>query len=77
MAGIGEQVFTVIWVAKTLADHVDGVNYLVKNYGVDPKHVGIYGGSYGGFITLMGMFTQAGCICCRAALTFRYRLGEL
>ena len=22
-----------------------------------PKRIGVYGGSYGGFITLMGMFT--------------------
>lgn len=43
---------------KDLTDQVDGVKYLVKKYGVNPKHVGLYGGSYGGFITLMGMFTQ-------------------
>jgi dipeptidyl aminopeptidase/acylaminoacyl peptidase len=24
---------------------------------VDPKRIGIYGGSYGGFITLMALFT--------------------
>ncbi|MBC7948626.1 MAG: S9 family peptidase [Chitinophagaceae bacterium] len=43
---------------KDLSDHTDGVNWLVKNHGVNPKHVGIYGGSYGGFITLMGLFTE-------------------
>jgi dipeptidyl aminopeptidase/acylaminoacyl peptidase len=43
---------------KDLTDHVDGVNWLIKNYGVDPKHVGLYGGSYGGFITLMALFTE-------------------
>jgi dipeptidyl aminopeptidase/acylaminoacyl peptidase len=43
---------------KDLTDHVDGVNWLVKTYGVNPKNVGLYGGSYGGFITLMGMFTE-------------------
>lgn len=42
---------------KDLTDHIDGVNWLVKNYGVKPANVGLYGGSYGGFITLMGMFT--------------------
>ena len=26
--------------------------------GVNPRHVGLYGGSYGGFITLMAMFTE-------------------
>jgi dipeptidyl aminopeptidase/acylaminoacyl peptidase len=43
---------------KDLTDQADGVKYLVEKYGVNPKHVGLYGGSYGGFITLMGMFTQ-------------------
>jgi dipeptidyl aminopeptidase/acylaminoacyl peptidase len=43
---------------KDLTDQVDGVKYLVEKYGVNPKHVGLYGGSYGGFITLMGMFTE-------------------
>jgi dipeptidyl aminopeptidase/acylaminoacyl peptidase len=41
---------------KDLSDHVDGVKYLVENYGVNPEKVGIYGGSYGGFITLMALF---------------------
>ncbi len=53
---------------KDLSDHVDGVNYLVKNFGVNPKHVGIYGGSYGGFITLMGMFNEPGVFAAGAAL---------
>jgi dipeptidyl aminopeptidase/acylaminoacyl peptidase len=43
---------------KDLSDNVDGVNWLVKTYGVNPKNVGLYGGSYGGFITLMGLFTK-------------------
>ncbi|SDE11763.1 Dipeptidyl aminopeptidase/acylaminoacyl peptidase [Mucilaginibacter pineti] len=43
---------------KDLTDQVDGVKYLVDKYGVNPKHVGLYGGSYGGFITLMAMFTE-------------------
>ncbi|WP_419700090.1 prolyl oligopeptidase family serine peptidase [Mucilaginibacter sp. NFX135] len=43
---------------KDLTDQVDGVKYLVEKLGVNPKHVGLYGGSYGGFITLMGMFTE-------------------
>lgn len=43
---------------KDLSDHVDGVKYLVENYGVNPANVGLYGGSYGGFITLMGLFTE-------------------
>ncbi|PCH96114.1 MAG: S9 family peptidase [Gammaproteobacteria bacterium] len=38
-------------------DMRDGVNWLVENANVDPKRVGTYGGSYGGFLTLMSMFT--------------------
>ncbi|PYS44832.1 MAG: hypothetical protein DMF71_02255 [Acidobacteria bacterium] len=53
---------------KDLTDHVDAVNYLVKEHGVDPKRIGIYGGSYGGFITLMAMFTQPDVFAAGAAL---------
>lgn len=53
---------------KDLSDHVDAVNYLVKNHGVNPKNVGLYGGSYGGFITLMGMFNEPNVFAAGAAL---------
>ncbi len=53
---------------KDLDDNVDGVNYLVKTYGVDPKRVGLYGGSYGGFITLMALFTTPDVFVAGAAL---------
>lgn len=53
---------------KDLSDHVDAVNYLVKNYGINPLHVGLYGGSYGGFITLMGMFNAPNVFAAGAAL---------
>ncbi|WP_455168857.1 prolyl oligopeptidase family serine peptidase [Aegicerativicinus sediminis] len=43
---------------KDLSDQVDGVRYLIDNYNINPKKVGIYGGSYGGFITLMALFTE-------------------
>jgi dipeptidyl aminopeptidase/acylaminoacyl peptidase len=59
-AGYGRNWRTAIYRhmgGKDLSDQVDGVNYLVKTFGVNPKNIGIYGGSYGGFITLMGMFT--------------------
>ncbi|WP_310377685.1 prolyl oligopeptidase family serine peptidase [Flavobacterium sp.] len=42
---------------KDLTDQIDGKKYLVDNYGIDANRVGIYGGSYGGFITLMSLFT--------------------
>jgi len=38
-------------------DMRDGVDWLVENANVDRKRVGTYGGSYGGFLTLMSMFT--------------------
>jgi dipeptidyl aminopeptidase/acylaminoacyl peptidase len=41
---------------RDLADHVDGSRFLTANHGVDPERIGIYGGSYGGFITLMALF---------------------
>ncbi len=44
---------------KDLTDQVDGVKLLVEKYGVNPKNVGLYGGSYGGFITLMGLLTES------------------
>ena len=53
---------------KDLTDQVDGVKMLVEKYGVNPKNVGIYGGSYGGFITLMGLFTEPDVFRSGAAL---------
>lgn len=41
-----------------LKDQIDGANYLVAEHGADPERLGIYGGSYGGFITLMALFTD-------------------
>lgn len=53
---------------KDLTDNVDAARYLVKTYGVDPKRIGIYGGSYGGFITLMAMFTTPDVFAAGAGL---------
>nr|WP_242693211.1 prolyl oligopeptidase family serine peptidase [Sabulibacter ruber] len=53
---------------KDLSDHVDGAKMLVEKHGIDPKRIGIYGGSYGGFITLMAMFTQPDVFAAGAAL---------
>ena len=53
---------------QDLSDHVDAARYLVSEYGVDPKRIGLYGGSYGGFITLMGMFTEPDVFVAGAAL---------
>ncbi|NJW53739.1 S9 family peptidase [Salinimicrobium oceani] len=53
---------------KDLSDQVDGVKYLIEEHKIDPSKVGIYGGSYGGFITLMAMFTEADTFTAGAAL---------
>jgi len=53
---------------KDLTDQVDGAKWLVEKYNIDPKRIGIYGGSYGGFITLMGMFTTPDVFAAGAAL---------
>jgi dipeptidyl aminopeptidase/acylaminoacyl peptidase len=53
---------------KDLTDHVDGAKWLVDKYNIDPKRIGIYGGSYGGFITLMAMFTTPDVFAAGAAL---------
>jgi len=53
---------------KDLEDNVDAARWLVKTHGVDPKRIGVYGGSYGGFITLMAMFTTPDVFAAGAAL---------
>ncbi|CAN5633874.1 prolyl oligopeptidase family serine peptidase [soil metagenome] len=61
-AGYGRDWRTAIYRhmgGKDLDDHVDGSRWLQRTYGIDPERIGIYGGSYGGFITLMALFTQA------------------
>jgi dipeptidyl aminopeptidase/acylaminoacyl peptidase len=47
---------------------VDGAKYLVDNQGVSAEKIGIYGGSYGGFITLMALFTTPDIFAAGAAL---------
>jgi dipeptidyl aminopeptidase/acylaminoacyl peptidase len=53
---------------RDLQDQLDGKRLLVEKYGIDSSRVGIYGGSYGGFITLMALFTSPGQFACGAAL---------
>lgn len=53
---------------KDLTDHVDGAKWLTEKYKIDPKRIGIYGGSYGGFITLMALFTTPDVFAAGAAL---------
>ena len=51
-----------------LEDLIDGVNWLVAEHDVDPSRVGVYGGSYGGFMTFMAMFNAPEVFAAGAAL---------
>ena len=49
-------------------DIVDGVHWLEQNWHVDGRKLGVYGGSYGGFMTYMMMFRQPDLFAAGAAL---------
>ena len=51
-----------------LEDLISGVEYMVKQGYIDPERVGCYGGSYGGFLTLMALFNSPDTFRCGAAL---------
>ncbi len=51
-----------------LDDYTDGVAWMVANEQGDAQHVGIYGGSYGGFMALMAMFRAPDAFKAGAAL---------
>ncbi len=53
---------------KDLDDQIAGAKLLVEKYSIDSKKIGIYGGSYGGFITIMAQFTKPGTFKAGAAL---------
>jgi dipeptidyl aminopeptidase/acylaminoacyl peptidase len=53
---------------RDLEDFMDAKKFLINEMQIDSNRVGIYGGSYGGFITLMGLLTKPGSFACGAAL---------
>lgn len=70
-AGYGRNWRTAIYEhmgGKDLDDIVDAARYLVAEQGVDARRIGVFGGSYGGFLTLMAMFQQPGVFAAGAAL---------
>jgi len=70
-AGYGRDWRTAVYEhmgGKDLDDIVDAAKYLAAEQGVNPQKIGLYGGSYGGFITLMAMFTQPDVFAAGAAL---------
>lgn len=69
-AGYGRDWRTAIYRhmgGKDLDDILDGAKYMVKTFGVNPRKIGIWGGSYGGFMTLMAMF-KSHVFACGGAL---------
>lgn len=51
-----------------LEDYLDGLDWLVANKQGDRDRAGIYGGSYGGFMTFMALFRSPGTFKAGAAL---------
>ena len=51
-----------------LEDYLDGIDWLVANHQADRDRVGIYGGSYGGFMSLIAMFRAPDAFKAGAAL---------
>jgi dipeptidyl aminopeptidase/acylaminoacyl peptidase len=70
-AGYGRDWRTAIYRhmgGKDLDDHVDAARWMVREQGVDARRIGIYGGSYGGFMTLMAMFNAPDVFAAGAAM---------
>ena len=51
-----------------LEDYLDGVDYMVANHQGDINNVGMYGGSYGGFMAFMALFRAPDIFKAGAAL---------
>jgi len=70
-AGYGRDWRTAIYRhmgGKDLTDQVDGAKWLMENENIEEGKIGIYGGSYGGFITIMAMFLEPETFAAGAAL---------
>lgn len=70
-AGYGRDWRTAIYRhmgGRDLQDQVDGARFLQARFGIPFDRIGIYGGSYGGFITLMALFTEGRYFGAGAAL---------
>ena len=53
---------------KDIDSAVAAARWLAEKHGVDPRRIGIFGGSYGGFFTLMALFKHPGVFAAGAAL---------
>jgi dipeptidyl aminopeptidase/acylaminoacyl peptidase len=52
------------WGAKMHDDLIDGKNWMVNQGYADPQKVAIFGGSYGGYATLVGLTFTPDAFCC-------------
>jgi hypothetical protein len=79
-SGFGRDYRTDIYRSMGVKD-VDGavaaVDYLAREHDVDPRRVGLYGVSYGGFFTLMALFRYPGVFAAGVANDGGHRLGAL
>ncbi len=65
-AGYGRDFRTDVYLhlgGKDLTDELDGLEYLKGLGYIDAQRVGVYGGSYGGFMALMGLFLSDKYAC--------------
>ena len=79
-AGYGRDWRTAIYEhmgGKDLEDVLDGAAWLASEHGVDPARIGVYGGSYGGFLTLMALFTSPRHVRRRGRAAAGHGLGAL
>ncbi|MET0753056.1 MAG: alpha/beta fold hydrolase, partial [Pyrinomonadaceae bacterium] len=53
---------------KDYEDHLDAIDFMTTNYAVDAKKIGVYGGSYGGFMAEMLVMRAPEKIAAAAAL---------
>jgi dipeptidyl aminopeptidase/acylaminoacyl peptidase len=53
---------------RDLDDVIDGAKYLMNRHGIGKDKVGAYGGSYGGFLTIMALFKHPDVIKCGGAI---------
>lgn len=70
-AGYGRDWRTAIYRhmgGNDLEDIIDGAAWMVKELDLDKERLGVYGGSYGGFLTLMALFTEPDVFQSGAAL---------
>jgi dipeptidyl aminopeptidase/acylaminoacyl peptidase len=70
-AGLGREWRTDVYDflgGKDYEDHIDAIDHMVKNYGVNQGKIGVYGGSYGGFMAGMLVLRAPERIAAAAAL---------